>query len=95
MKEVFPARSSSFSGKPVIVLYHYSYYIQKRSLFKGHLAVDLLLVACGFVIAFAHQTRIDTLQLYAAFLRKRFARLYPLHALTLLFYLMLALAAAR
>jgi peptidoglycan/LPS O-acetylase OafA/YrhL len=54
-----------------------------------HLAVDLFFVISGIVIAMVYQGRIRDLPSYSRFVRKRLARLYPLHLATLLFYVML------
>ncbi len=45
--------------------------------------VDFFFVLSGFVLAHTYGTRIRSLRGYADFLRKRFARVYPLHAATL------------
>jgi peptidoglycan/LPS O-acetylase OafA/YrhL len=84
-----------FFASLMIVAFHYTYYIARHDLFKGYLAVDLFFVLSGFVITVAYQTRIDSTRLYGTFIKKRIARLYPLHLLTLLLYLTIALAATR
>jgi peptidoglycan/LPS O-acetylase OafA/YrhL len=57
---------------------------------KGlQLAVDLFFVISGIVIAMVYQGRIDNLADYFNFVRRRIARLYPLHVATLLFYVVL------
>lgn len=50
------------------------------------LAVDLFFVISGIVIAMIYQGRVHDLATYSGFVRKRIARLYPLHFLTLAFY---------
>ena len=84
-----------FFASLIIIVFHYTHYIGQRDWFKGYLAVDLFFVLSGFVITVAYQTRIDSARLYGTFIKKRFARLYPLHLLTLLLYLGIGLAAAR
>ena len=84
-----------FFASLIIVVFHYTHYIGQHDWFKGYLAVDLFFVLSGFVITVAYQTRIDSARLYGTFLKKRFARLYPLHLFTLLLYLAIGLAATR
>jgi peptidoglycan/LPS O-acetylase OafA/YrhL len=84
-----------FFASLIIVAFHYTHYIGQHDWFKGYLAVDLFFVLSGFVITVAYQTRIDSASLYGTFLKKRFARLYPLHLLTLLLYLTIGFAASR
>ncbi|HEY6376202.1 MAG TPA: acyltransferase [Edaphobacter sp.] len=84
-----------FFASLMIVAFHYTYYIFRRDLFKGYLAVDLFFVLSGFVITVAYQNRIESARLYGTFIKKRIARLYPLHMLTLLLYLIIALAAVH
>ncbi len=55
------------------------------------LAVDLFLIISGFVIAYVYSGRLHTLAQYGKFLRRRFARLAPLHWLTLFFFVGLGL----
>jgi peptidoglycan/LPS O-acetylase OafA/YrhL len=84
-----------FFASLIIIAFHYTHYIGQRDWFKGYLAVDLFFVLSGFVITVAYQTRIDSCRLYGTFIKKRAARLYPLHLLTLLLYLTIGLAATR
>lgn len=84
-----------FFASLIIIVFHYTHYIGQRDWFKGYLAVDLFFVLSGFVITVAYQTRIDSARLYGTFIKKRIARLYPLHLLTLLLYLSIGLAATR
>jgi len=53
------------------------------------LAVDLFFVISGIVIAMIYQGRINDFRSYFGFARKRIARLYPLHFVTLVFYLII------
>jgi peptidoglycan/LPS O-acetylase OafA/YrhL len=69
----------------LIVANHYFQYLH----FPTHglqLAVDLFFVISGIVIAMMYQERILCFASYSRFVRKRIARLYPLHLATLLFY---------
>ena len=71
-----------------IVADHYFQYLHLpvRGL---HLAVDLFFVISGIVIAMVYQGRIRDPASYSGFVRKRVARLYPLHLATLLFYVII------
>ena len=64
-----------------------------------NLFVDLFFVISGFVIAKQYLARVDSPDDIKRFLWRRFARIYPLHLLTLAFYLavaaVLALGLAR
>lgn len=53
--------------------------------------VDLFFVISGFVISWVYRDRLDSGWRYAAFLRKRGARLLPLHWATLLFFVLVGL----
>ena len=69
----------------LIVADHYLEYLHLPT--RGlHIAVDLFFVISGIVIAMIYQGRIRDLPSYSGFVRKRIARLYPLHLATLLFY---------
>lgn len=57
------------------------------------LFVDLFFVISGFVIAFVYGDRLSTVGEWLGFMRRRIARLGPLHWLTLAFMASLALAA--
>jgi peptidoglycan/LPS O-acetylase OafA/YrhL len=71
-----------------IVADHYFRYLHLAS--QGlHLAVDLFFVISGIVIAMVYQGRVHDLESYSGFVRKRIARLYPLHLATLLFYVII------
>jgi peptidoglycan/LPS O-acetylase OafA/YrhL len=50
------------------------------------LAVDLFFIISGIVIAMMYDRRIVDVGSYVLFVRRRIARLYPLHIATLLFY---------
>lgn len=58
------------------------------------LFVDLFFIISGFVIAYVYIDRVTDLAGYGAFLRRRFARLIPLHWATLLIFEIMAIAAA-
>ncbi len=72
----------------LVVASHYFQYLHLAT--HGlQLAVDLFFVISGIVIAMMYQSRIRDLPSYFGFVRKRVARLYPLHLATLLFYVMI------
>ncbi|WP_174279257.1 acyltransferase family protein [Sphingomonas bacterium] len=59
------------------------------------LFVDLFFVVSGIVIGGVYVGVIRSAEDYGRFLRKRFARLYPLHLATLLFYIAIGVGVAR
>lgn len=63
----------------VIVLYHYK---AVRPLFASYLAVDFFLILSGFVLTHAYFSQPNFR--FWPFVQARFARLYPLHLLTLI-----------
>jgi peptidoglycan/LPS O-acetylase OafA/YrhL len=72
----------------LIVTNHYLEYLHLPT--RGfHLAVDLFFVISGIVIAMIYQGRIRDRASYLGFVRRRVARLYPLHLATLLFYIII------
>lgn len=72
----------------LIVTNHYLEYLHLPT--RGfHLAVDLFFVISGIVIAMIYQGRIGDRASYLGFVRRRIARLYPLHLATLLFYIII------
>ena len=78
----------------MVVALHYAGYLG-REIPPLHLAVDLFFVVSGIVIAMVYDGRMQRFGDWADFLRKRFARLYPLHLVTLLFYVAIGVLAAR
>src|SRR5690242_14121324 len=52
----------------------------------GHMGVDVFFVLSGFVLAYNYADATWTARSYGAFLRKRFARIYPVHAFMLLVF---------
>jgi peptidoglycan/LPS O-acetylase OafA/YrhL len=69
----------------LIVCDHYLQYVH-LPMAGLRLAVDLFFVVSGIVIAMIYQGRIHDLVSYCGFVRKRVARLYPLHLCTLAIY---------
>lgn len=81
-----------FLSSLAIVAGHYAPYVGNYAwIAKLHLAVDLFFVISGIVIAERYADRIGGLAEYLDFLRRRFARLYPLHIATFGFYLLIGL----
>lgn len=85
-----------------IVLFHYnaSSLLQISALplqhlfYQGRLATDFFLILSGFVISYIYYDRMPEFRLaqYLQFLLKRFARLYPLHILTFLIFVLFFVA---
>jgi peptidoglycan/LPS O-acetylase OafA/YrhL len=59
---------------------------------KFYLFVDLFFVISGFVITYVYGGKLSGAADYAEYMKRRFARLYPLHLITLLFYVAIAVA---
>ncbi|MEN3792850.1 acyltransferase [Fulvimarina sp. MAC3] len=55
--------------------------------------LDMFFMISGFFITSRYASRLNSLADYGSFLRRRFARLYPLHLLTMLFFLFAAIYA--
>lgn len=83
-----------------IVLLHYAEYCRGNPLANVvfthiqhfNLLVDLFFVISGFVIASQYAGKVSDRSSIARFLWRRLARIYPLHLLTLAFYLLIAAA---
>ncbi|MCK8784655.1 acyltransferase [Roseomonas sp. NAR14] len=83
-----------------VVAEHYAQYLLQQAKHPEwmprteflNLNVDLFFIISGFVIAYAYADRVGTLPQYGLFLRRRIARLAPLHWLTLGFYAFVAAA---
>src|SRR5688572_27852292 len=71
-----------------VVLYHFNTYLPDLNmpihlrLWFLPLFVDLFFAISGFVICFIYFDRMNTWSDYATFMKRRFARLVPLHWLT-------------
>jgi peptidoglycan/LPS O-acetylase OafA/YrhL len=78
-----------------IVVLHYANYVTavdaEPFLLHFNLFVDLFFVISGFVIAGQYIGRVETSGSIGRFLWRRLARIYPLHAVTLAFYVAIAL----
>ena len=68
-----------------VIAAHYATYLHWRA-DPLNLSVDLFFVISGIVIAMVYDGRMRDAGDWLGFMRKRFARLYPLHLATLLFY---------
>jgi peptidoglycan/LPS O-acetylase OafA/YrhL len=76
-----------FLSSTAIVMYHYvPYVVTVRSLEKLGIAVDLFFVISGIVIANHHAGKVTGPLEYFDFIKRRLARIYPLHLATLTFY---------
>lgn len=88
-----------FLAACLIVVFHYEIFALKNTAGLGRhfggfdAAVDFFFILSGFVIAYSSADQVSTLRSYAGFLRRRLARIYPLHLLTLLAALAMAKAA--
>lgn len=78
-----------FLAACLIVVFHYEIFALKNDAGAGRhfggfdAAVDFFFILSGFVIAYSSADQVSTLTSYAGFLRRRLARIYPLHLLTL------------
>ncbi|RZL99595.1 MAG: acyltransferase, partial [Sphingomonas sp.] len=91
-----------FIASAGVVAFHYQEWVTWRlppvrleALFGFGQFVDLFFVISGIVICDLYRGRIERPSDYRRFLRKRVARLLPLHLLTLAFFCAIALLAAR
>lgn len=79
-----------FVSSAAIVAGHYAPYVANVFwIAKLHLAVDLFFVISGIVIAERYADRIEGPASYLWFIRRRVARIYPLHLATFGFYLLI------
>jgi peptidoglycan/LPS O-acetylase OafA/YrhL len=83
-----------------VVILHYSDYVKDQPAgrflvdhtWHFNLFVDLFFVISGYVIASQYLTKVGSPPAIGRFLWRRFARIYPLHVATLVFYVAIALA---
>jgi peptidoglycan/LPS O-acetylase OafA/YrhL len=82
-----------FIASAAIVAAHFIPYAvgETRWISRLHLAVDMFFVVSGIVIATNYAGHVATLRDWARFMRKRIARIYPLHLATLAFYVAIGL----
>lgn len=82
-----------------VVLFHYLPYAGPEAmgfplLIKGYLGIDFFFVLSGFVLAHVYGESIRTgVYSHPDFILKRIARIYPMHIVTLAFFVVVALAA--
>lgn len=81
----------------IVVMFHYALYFNTPLthlvwLKSGYLMVDAFFVLSGFVMVHASAGRLQTLRDACAFMLRRFFRLWPLHALILLWLVLQELA---
>lgn len=80
-----------------VVIYHFEANFQQflksptDALHSFHLLVDFFFVLSGFVLMHTYGGRIGSWSDFTAFMRKRLARVYPLHFVTTLVFVALAL----
>jgi peptidoglycan/LPS O-acetylase OafA/YrhL len=85
-----------------IVCYHFFPYIQGPLgelllwIFRNaRVLVDVFFIISGIVISWNYAGKINSRLAYAEFIKRRIARLYPLHLATLLFYSFIGIAVAN
>lgn len=88
-----------FAAALLVMLYHFLYFAPGAAAYTqtGYLhrllpLLDMFFMISGFVIMSRYHDRVGTLADYLGFVRRRVARLYPLHLLTLGFFVCVALA---
>ena len=69
-----------------------SFLTKNHYLKNGDLAVDFFFVLSGFVIALNYQNFLNNLNKFSIFIKRRFFRLYPLHLVMLILYLLIEVA---
>jgi peptidoglycan/LPS O-acetylase OafA/YrhL len=86
----------------VVVFFHMAFYTTQEALTNfpviefGYLGVDFFFVLSGFVLTHVYQPQIDIGRFdYWQFVVKRFARIYPLHFLTLWICVALSIAVGK
>ncbi len=94
MKKIIFLESIRGISALFVLLFHLketssSFIIQNFLVLNGEIFVDFFFVLSGFVIAYSYSSRIFTLMDLLKFKFKRFLRLYPLHILTLLIFLII------
>lgn len=78
-----------------VLLFHAKEWIHQEHIFlfvkKGYLGVDLFFVLSGFILSYVYQesfiAKAFSFGEYLRFIRKRFAKIYPVHFFTFLFVL--------
>ncbi|PYE86337.1 peptidoglycan/LPS O-acetylase OafA/YrhL [Phyllobacterium leguminum] len=81
----------------LIMLYHFSYNGPAGTawltewLERLRPLLDMFFIISGFLIVFTYGDRVTDRRSYATYLIRRFARLYPLHLVTFLFFLLIGI----
>lgn len=78
-----------------IVAIHFAPHVGSKAPVGLNLFVDLFFVISGIVIGNLYIGQIGNLAEYGVFIRRRLARIYPLHLATLVFYILVGIAVAR
>src|SRR5450631_1426653 len=84
-----------------VTLYHFEGHFQpylahpSDYLERMNLCVDFFFVLSGFVLTHTYGARISSLKAYGQFIRKRLARIYPLHAVMILVFVLAGVAVAH
>lgn len=97
---IYPLTSLRFFFALMVFGHHISMYINKTSspllydfLYEGHIGVSFFFVLSGFVLAFNYQDKLEKGQTSKTdFWVARFARIYPLHLVTLIIAAPLAIS---
>jgi peptidoglycan/LPS O-acetylase OafA/YrhL len=92
-----------FVAAAAVVIYHYGVFLAWTQTFRTvdrafealPVAVDLFFVISGMIMFEVYGSRLTDWSAYGTFLRKRFARLAPLHYATLLFFVVAVAAATH
>ena len=97
MKKIMFLESIRGISALVVLLFHLketsnSLIIQNFIVLNGEIFVDFFFVISGFVITYSYSSRIYTFMDLLKFKYKRILRLYPLHVLTLLIFVMVEIA---
>ncbi|WP_062208805.1 acyltransferase [Aureimonas sp. AU12] len=87
-----------FTAAMLVMTYHFLYFAPGQGAVAGTAVLhrllpllDMFFMISGFFIASRYHDKIHSIGEYATFLRRRIARLYPLHLITLAFFVGVAL----
>lgn len=93
--KIIPLESLRGIAAVLVVIYHFNpaqQLLRDPVILHGYLMVDLFFVLSGFVIAMNYANRIVDRATFADFMTRRFWRLYPLHLLMLIVFLLIEIA---
>ena len=91
--------SLRFFAAGAVMFYHYhAWYLSSKAQSQGfsrnaYLMVDFFFVLSGFVIHQTYSKRVNNWREYVDYLKRRMARIYPLHLLTFLFMVVVGISA--